>query len=53
MPFEQIDREKQEQQGMGMGIPLATRVIELHGGSVRIDTTASGGTRATVKLPRV
>lgn len=51
MPFEQIDREKQEQQGMGMGIPLATRIIELHGGTLEIDATAGGGTRARVKLP--
>ncbi|GAB5493648.1 MAG: hybrid sensor histidine kinase/response regulator [Phototrophicaceae bacterium] len=51
MPFEQIDREKQEQQGMGMGLPLAIKIIEIHGGDISFQSTASGGTQVTVKLP--
>lgn len=51
MPFEQIDREKQEQQGMGMGLPLAIKIVQIHGGDIAFQSTASGGTQVTVKLP--
>jgi signal transduction histidine kinase len=37
--------------GTGMGLPLAQRMIELQGGSIRLDSGAGGGTRATVVLP--
>ncbi len=51
MPFEQIDRENQEQQGMGMGLPLAIKIAQIHGGDIGFQSTASGGTQVTVKLP--
>lgn len=51
LPFEQIDREKQEQQGMGMGLPLAIKIVEIHGGDIAFQSTASGGTQVVVKLP--
>ncbi len=51
LPFEQIDRENQEQQGMGMGIPLAIKIVEVHGGTLRIQSTSKGGTKVIVMLP--
>jgi signal transduction histidine kinase len=51
--FEQPNREKQEQQGIGIGLPLACRIIDIHGGSVHIESVLDQGTRVTVELPIV
>ena len=50
-PFEQINRERQEQQGFGMGLTLAHTVIEMHGGKMEIQTVLHKGTRVTIWLP--
>lgn len=50
-PFYQHNRAEQEQQGMGLGIPLANRVIEAHGGNLGIASEVGQGTRVTVILP--
>jgi len=50
MPFEQIDRHKQEQQGMGLGLPIAKKIIEVHGGSIIFQKVATGGTRVVISL---
>ena len=39
--------------GTGLGLPLAKRIIDAHGGEIRIDTPASGGTVVTLTLPPV
>jgi two-component system cell cycle sensor histidine kinase PleC len=51
--FNQINRETNEQQGMGLGLPLAKRIIELHGGELHINSDPKIGTLATVELPLV
>ena len=51
MPFEQIDRHKQEQQGMGLGLPITKKIIEVHGGGIIFQKVASGGTRVIIELP--
>lgn len=51
--FHQINRESQEQQGMGLGLPLARRIIEAHGGALTLDSVVGKGTQVTVKLPIV
>lgn len=50
-PFEQIEREKQEQQGFGMGLSLACQIIYMHGGEVGIGSVIDQGTAVTVILP--
>jgi len=40
------------QQGTGLGLPLAKRLVELHGGRLEIVSTPDVGTRMTVHLPR-
>ena len=47
----QIDREKNEQQGMGMGLMLAHRIVKLHGGILELRSQAGSGTQAQVGLP--
>jgi signal transduction histidine kinase len=37
--------------GSGMGLSFACRVVEAHGGSVRLDSSLGRGTRITVTLP--
>ncbi len=38
--------------GLGLGLSLVKRFVELHGGSVRAESQAGQGTRITVRLPR-
>jgi PAS domain S-box-containing protein len=39
-------------QGVGLGMPIVKRLVELHGGEVRVASEAGKGTSVTVKLPR-
>jgi len=37
--------------GTGLGLPVARRVAESHGGTLEIETHAEGGTAATLRVP--
>jgi PAS domain S-box-containing protein len=51
-PFGQVkDGAFSTQEGTGLGLPLARRFAELHGGSLRIDSEKGHGTAVTVILP--
>lgn len=49
--YMQFDRNIHEQQGQGLGLTIAKRITELHGGSFTIDSTPSKGTTFEVRLP--
>lgn len=49
--FTQLDRDKREQQGMGMGLLLAQRIVKLHGGILDLRSEQNVGTQAQVGLP--
>jgi two-component system sensor histidine kinase KdpD len=49
--FYQVNRETQEQQGIGMGLPLSRRIIEVHGGTLQLNSLIERGTQITVGLP--
>jgi signal transduction histidine kinase len=51
--FQQIDRENREQQGIGMGLPLAKRIIEIHSGKLEIQSIVGKGTQVVIGLPIV
>ncbi|HEY1505046.1 MAG TPA: PAS-domain containing protein [Stellaceae bacterium] len=51
-PFGQIDsRMTRKYQGTGLGLPLTKSMIELHGGSLQLDSVAGRGTTAILWLP--
>jgi two-component system sensor histidine kinase/response regulator len=50
--YVQFDRKMQDQQGLGLGLVIAKRLVELHGGSLFIVGEKGAGANVTVKLPR-
>lgn len=49
--YMQFDRKSKEQQGLGLGLVIAKRLTELHGGNLTIQSDPATGTTVTVKLP--
>lgn len=47
----QSERHQHEQQGAGMGLPIARLVAELHGGHIELQSTLNEGTTVTIRLP--
>ena len=50
--YVQFDRKVYEQQGSGLGLTVAKRLVEMHGGSLSIQSDYGHGTSVTVRLPR-
>jgi len=51
-PFGQVDSSlARKYDGVGLGLPLAKQLIELHGGTLRLTSTLYVGTTVTVTLP--
>ena len=38
-------------QGSGLGLPIAQKILHDHGGSLRLEPGATGGTRAVAVIP--
>lgn len=52
-PFFRVDRSRTRATGgLGLGLVLARRVVEAHGGTLTIESDLGAGTRAIVRLPR-
>lgn len=41
-----------ESQGAGIGLPLSKRLVELHGGTLELESELGAGTTATVRFPQ-
>jgi signal transduction histidine kinase len=50
--YMQFDRKLNEQQGIGLGLTIAKRLTELHGGTLSIDSKRGSRTVITIKLPK-
>jgi signal transduction histidine kinase len=51
-PFGQIDAGyTRKHDGVGLGLPLTKRLVELHGGAMEIESKPGKGTVVTVRLP--
>jgi two-component system, cell cycle sensor histidine kinase PleC len=52
--FGQIDSTiSRKHEGTGLGLPLAKRLAELHGGVLKIDSKINLGTTVAIVLPRL
>lgn len=45
------ESEQSEQEGMGLGLPVAKAIVEAHKGEIRLSPSPSGGVTATIALP--
>ena len=53
-PFAQVDtRLERRYEGTGLGLPLAKSLVELHEGSLTIESTPGKGTTVLVRLDRM
>ncbi len=51
-PFAQVDnRLERRYEGTGLGLPLTKALVDLHKGSIAIDSARGRGTRVTVSFP--
>jgi signal transduction histidine kinase len=49
--FQQFDRKKYEQQGLGLGLTLVQRLVTLHGGTFSVASNPDQGVTARVTFP--
>ena len=50
--YVQFEREMRDEQGLGLGLAIAKKLAELHGGRLAITSSKETGTRVVVKLPK-
>ena len=49
--YVQFERKMQDQEGLGLGLTIAKKLVELHGGSLKIEGKKGAGSTVTVTLP--
>ncbi len=51
-PFQQT-KSRGEKEGTGLGLAITKRLVELHGGSIKVDSIWGKGTTVTIRIPMV
>ncbi|HQX26313.1 MAG TPA: ATP-binding protein [Alphaproteobacteria bacterium] len=52
-PFEQVSSHyTRDHEGTGLGLAITKELVEMHGGSLLIDSKVGAGTSVTIRLPR-
>jgi PAS domain S-box-containing protein len=51
-PFQQTI-SKGEKEGTGLGLAITKRLVELHGGNIKVDSEWGKGTKFTIRIPMV
>jgi signal transduction histidine kinase len=49
--FRQFERKHYEQQGIGLGLAITQKLVQLAGGTLTIESTPSSGTAVTISIP--
>ncbi len=50
--YVQFERKMQDQEGLGLGLTIAKKLVELHGGKLTIEGQKGSGSTVTVRLPQ-
>ena len=50
--YVQFERKMQDREGLGLGLAIAKKLTELHGGRLALTSSKETGTTVTVKLPQ-
>ena len=53
--FQRFERaiSANEASGLGLGLFVSQQIVELHGGSIQVESALGRGSRFTVRLPRM
>jgi two-component system OmpR family sensor kinase len=52
-PFYRLDRSRDRATGgFGLGLSIARKAVELHGGTIRVEASMLGGARFVIILPQ-
>ena len=49
--YVQFERKMQDDRGFGLGLAISKKLVELHGGTLTVESGSAGGSTVTCKLP--